>query len=121
MLVKSTRFGRGVFASVRYKKADVIETCPVIVLNKMERLRIDGTKLFNYYFSWGKKDDQAAIALGFGSLYNHSYAPNAKYVKKLNKNEIHFIALKTIEVGDEILVNYNGDPENNEQLWFNVE
>lgn len=120
MEVKTTKYGRGVFATIQYIQDDVIEVCPVIVLGKEERSKIDGTKLFDYYFSWGAEEDEAAIALGFGSLYNHSYTPNAKYLKKYNRNEIHIVALKTIKVGEEILVNYNGDPKSIEPLWFEV-
>lgn len=120
MEVNITKYGRGVFATTQYKQDDVIEVCPVIVLSKDERSKIDDTKLFDYYFSWGTRDDQAAIALGFGSLYNHSYTPNAKYVKKFDSNEVHFVALKIIKIGEEILVNYNGNPKSIEPLWFEV-
>ncbi len=120
MKVNATKYGRGNFSTCQYEAGDLIEVCPVILLSKDERSKIDGTKLFDYYFSWGDKDDKAAIALGLGSLYNHSYTPNAKYIKKYNKNEIHIVALKTIKVGEEILVNYNGDPKSIEPLWFEV-
>ena len=35
-----------------------------------ERPLLDETNLYNYYFTW--QDQAAAIALGYGSLYNHS-------------------------------------------------
>ena len=120
MKVKATKFGRGIFSTRRYSAGDAIETCQLIILDKNDRLKIDDTKLYDYYFSWGSSDDQAAIALGNGSLYNHSYRPNAKYIKKYDLNEIHFIAIQNINVGDEILVNYNGDPADKSPLWFEV-
>ncbi len=77
------------------------------------------TELFNYYFSWGEHRRQAAIALGYGSLYNHSYDPNATYVKQIPGMTIDFIALRTIPKGTEILVNYNaGNPRDSRPLWI---
>lgn len=106
MKIKITRNkGRGVFATKQYKSGAIIEECPVLVLDKKDTKIIDDTTLYNYYFSWGEKDDSSAIALGYGSLYNHSYSPNAEYIKIIDKDE-------------EICVNYNGIPNNNSKLWF---
>lgn len=121
MEIQQTKYGRGVLATKNYSVGDVIEKSPVIILPNEDRLKIDGTILYDYYFSWGKNDDQAAIALGNGSLFNHSYSPNAKYIKQLDKNMIIFVAIKTIQRGNEILVNYNGQPESKEPLWFNAD
>ena len=121
MQIKNTKNkGRGVFATENYLPNDIIEICPVIVLNSEDRKIIDKTFLYNYYFSWGKKSDKAAIVLGFGSLYNHSYSPNAKYIKDSKKRCLQIIAIKTISNGDEVKINYNGDPTNNDPLWFEV-
>lgn len=120
MEIKATEFGRGVFATLSYKVGDLVEVSPVIVLSSCETSRIDETILYNYYYSWGSNDDQAAIALGYGSLFNHSYTPNAKYVKNQEDNTIQFIAIKQIKKGAEILINYNGDPTSKAPLWFDV-
>lgn len=58
--------------------------------------------------------------MGHGSLYNHSYRPNAKYVRKVSEGVIDFVAVRDIEVGEEITVNYNGYPGDNEPVWFDV-
>lgn len=117
---KIAKMGRGVFATKHYLPGDIIEACPVIVLSVADRKKIDQTKLYNYYFSWGTQLNKAAIALGYGSLYNHSYKPNARYIKMINKNCIQIAALQPIKPGDEIKVNYNGDPKNKNALWFPV-
>ena len=83
-----------------------------------QRSLLDTTVLYNYYFSWGAEANEAALALGFGSLYNHSYSPNAHYVKDLDRRKIDFVAIRNISAGDEITVNYNGDPESLKPLWF---
>jgi SET domain-containing protein len=121
MKIKQTKFGRGVFSTRSYSVGDLIETSPVIVLSKEDTKKIDETLLYDYYFAWGKNGDQAALALGNGSLFNHSYSPNAKYIKRDSENEINFIALKLIKKGDEILVNYNGNPYSKKPLWFNAD
>ncbi|PJE76536.1 hypothetical protein COV05_04170 [Candidatus Uhrbacteria bacterium CG10_big_fil_rev_8_21_14_0_10_48_16] len=52
------------------------------------------------------------------SLYNHSYEPNAKYDKDFVNNRIVFTSVKTVKKGEEITVNYNGDPDKKEKVWF---
>lgn len=111
--------GRGVFADKDLDKGEVIEKCPVIELNAEDRENIDNTELYNYYFSWGENNDKAAVALGFGSIYNHSFEPNADYEKDFQDSFILFKAIKDIEKGEEILVDYTqGGEESN--LWFNL-
>lgn len=111
--------GRGVFTGSPIEEGTLIEICPVIVLPSKERSIIHETSLHDYYFLWGEDQQQCAIALGNGSLYNHSYQPNAKYLLDYDHQTIDFYAIKNIEPGDEILVNYNGDPDGKGALWFN--
>ena len=85
-----------------------------------QRSSLDATVLYNYYFSWGVDGNEAALALGLGSLYNHSYSPNARYVKDFDRRKIDFVAIRNISVGEEITVNYNGDPKNLKPLWFDT-
>ncbi len=110
----------GVFATRDYQKGDTVEECRIIEISPKDRKIIDKTDLYNYYFSWGKNLDKAAIALGNGSLYNHSYKPNAKYIKDFDNNKLLFLAHTDIQNGDEIRVNYNEDPSSLIPLWFSV-
>ena len=111
--------GRGVFAAKAIKSGGIIETCPVIDLPDKDRQQLKDSELYNYYFLWGKEQNHAAIALGFGSLYNHSYDPNATYVKRIDEGLIDFIALKPIKKDEEITVNYNfGNPNDQSPLWI---
>ena len=58
--------------------------------------------LDNYYYAWkvdGKK--AAALALGMGSLYNHSYNPNAEYTQNYKTDEISFISIKDIDADED--------------------
>lgn len=103
--------GRGVFAKERIPNGTCIEKCPVVALHDpKERMHLRKTGLVNYYFLWGDKREYPAICLGWGSIYNHSFSPNARYEKVMEEGRMDFYALRDIEVGEEIVVNYNGSP-----------
>ncbi|MCO5233256.1 MAG: SET domain-containing protein [Chitinophagales bacterium] len=110
--------GRGVFASIDISKGTIIEVCPVIVCPPKDRELIDQSFLYNYYFLWEEDNLSTAIALGFGSLYNHSYQPNSIYRTYYDEQIIEFIALKDILAHTEITVNYNYEPEDKTPVWF---
>jgi SET domain-containing protein len=110
--------GRGVFARRRICKGEVIEKVPMIVLSAREfEEDLSGTSLANYCFAWGR--NQVALALGYGSIYNHSYSPNARYDDVGPQTKL-FSALRVIEPGEEITVNYNGKPRSRSAVWFEV-
>ena len=75
--------GRGVFAGSPIQNGDLIEICPVIVLKEGEMELLDKTSLYDYYFLWGDEQTLCALALGFGSLYNHFAPSNADYFNDL--------------------------------------
>ncbi|HEY3643750.1 MAG TPA: SET domain-containing protein [Gammaproteobacteria bacterium] len=112
--------GRGVFAVAAIPAGTLIESADVIPIPQAEMGAIEGCILADYYFRWGPDGREGAIALGYGSLYNHSYTPNARYVKHFERRSIDFIALRDIAVGEEIRTNYNGDPESKKLVWFEV-
>jgi SET domain-containing protein len=112
--------GRGVFARRRIGVGEVIERAPVIVVPGDQWDRVEPTVFFDYTFTWGPEGDDAAIALGNGSLYNHSYTPNARYVRRLADRTLEVVALRDIEPGEEVTFNYNGDPDDRSPLWFAV-
>lgn len=113
--------GRGVFAGRDFARGEVIERVPVIMIPGNELPKVDKTCLFDYYFKWGLEGTDAAIALGFGSLYNHSFTPNAMHHSLLTEEAYEFVALQDIKQGEEIRINYNGDPQDSSELWFEVE
>lgn len=115
--VCKTANGRGIFANSTFIAGDIIETAPVIVINTPNASEhLDKTTLGNYYFMWDEPN--IALALGYISLYNHSYSPNATYI--FGEDNISIMAIKKIEPHTEIFVNYNGDPECKDKLWFDV-
>lgn len=109
---------RGVFAKNDIRAGETVEICPVIeVKSHWHKILIRFTELRNYYFQWGNDRRCIAICLGFGSIYNHSYEPNALFEKNLFTQTITYTALSDISSDSEILVNYNGDPESKQPLW----
>jgi SET domain-containing protein len=110
--------GRGVFALRPIRKGEEIERVPVLVMGADEYARgVDQTLLAGYVFAWG--EGQIALALGYGSLYNHSYKPNAKYEDEEEQAK-RFVALRDIKAGEEVTVNYNGSPTGRAKMWFDV-
>ncbi|MBK9733977.1 MAG: SET domain-containing protein-lysine N-methyltransferase [Saprospiraceae bacterium] len=110
--------GRGVYTSIDITAGDIIEICPVICIPKSQLPIIHKTTLHDYYFLWGKDMDECAIALGFGSLYNHELHPSANFILDLENNTIDIVAIKNIASGTEITLNYNGEPGDDSPLWF---
>ncbi len=110
--------GLGVFARHEIKKDEVIEEAPLILIPEDQLSDLTKTRLLEYYFAWGHKFSEAAIGLGFASLYNHSFEPNAKYIKDVDNSVLRFVAIKDISQDEEIVVNYNGHPDDKSKLWF---
>lgn len=109
--------GRGVFSKELIRRDELIEECPVLIVPRKDYPVLKRTILHNYYFMWGKVT--CGICLGFGSLYNHSYKPNATYKKNIKNHIIRFVAIKDIQKGEEITVNYNyGNPDEKKSLWI---
>ncbi len=109
--------GRGVLTSKTIKRDTIIERCPVIVVHPEQIDYLQETALNDYYFCWGKNQKSAAITLGFGSMYNHSYTPNALYRPCLDEQIMEIVAIKTILSNEEITFNYNGSPNDKTPLW----
>lgn len=99
--------GRGVVARRHFCADETIERSPVIVIPREQVGLIRETRLGSYYYEWGHDCRQGAIALGYGSLYNHSYQPNARFVFREDEECLEFIALRDIQPGEEITINYN--------------
>ena len=110
---------RGVFAKCDIKKGKIIEICPVILVSRHDMSNLNESILVTYFFYFGKNRERLAIVLGFGSIYNHSYEPNATYKIKLRERIVEFSVLKDIKKDEEITFNYNyGNPKDKNPLWF---
>ncbi|RXT05221.1 SET domain-containing protein [Ammoniphilus sp. CFH 90114] len=112
-------FNRGVFATRDIKEGELLHEAPVIAYPNEEHIHIEKTLLADYAFEYGA--NHTAFLLGYGMLFNHSYEPNARYDINFDNHTFDFFAYRDIKAGEEILINYNGEEDNDDPLWFNEE
>lgn len=108
--------GRGVFCKKRIKAGNLIETSPLLTFPAQDFPAISHTQLRDYIFHFDKENRMTALALGFGSLYNHALYPNATYEIDHANRLIRYFALEAISDGKEICINYDGSPGS--EQWF---
>jgi hypothetical protein len=112
--------GRGVFAGRDIKKGEIIEKCPVIEVSKDNTSYLSESILASYIFFYGKKKERSLVALGYGSIYNHTEKANAKFKIREKDMTIDFVAIKDIKKDEEITFDYrNGTPKKS-PLWFEM-
>jgi hypothetical protein len=116
-IATSSIHGRGVFAARRFEPGAVIEECPVLAVTGEQAPLLDETDLSGFTFEW---EDGVAVALGFGSLYNHAWTPNARYEHDYERDLVIYRAIAAIDPDAEITVNYSGEPEGQIDLWFDT-
>jgi SET domain-containing protein len=116
LYIAETDLGRSVFSAETVSEDDIIESCPIILIPELEKNLIHESVLHDYYFVW--PNGGIVIALGYGSLYNHSSHPNAEVIFDLDEEEIVIRAIREIEPGDEIFIDY-ADGDRKHELWFN--
>lgn len=118
---KTTNKGWGIFALKDFKKGEMIESAPVLTFDTKGRKTLEKTILSHYIYPW-KSTRGAALVLGYGSIYNHSFSPNADWKQNFKTNSMVYRAIKPIKKGEEILVNYNGEPDDTSPVdWFTVQ
>lgn len=105
--------GRGVFALRRIRANTIIEDCQLIFADVPEG---QANTFLGYTFRVTRR--KIALALGNGSLYNHSYDPNAYHFYDSKTKTMCIFADRDISPGEEITINYMG--ESGEQVWFKV-
>jgi len=113
--------GRGVLAAEDIPAGTLIERAPVLIIPHKDRAAVDPSIVFTYVFMWEhetveedlyKHSGRAGIALGYVSLVNHSYTPNADFIRHIDAQFIDLVALRDIPRGEEITIDYQMT------LWF---
>ncbi|MCX7619843.1 MAG: SET domain-containing protein-lysine N-methyltransferase [Acidimicrobiales bacterium] len=107
---------RGVFAERSFRKGEMIEECPLLVISAQEADNLD--ELANYIFEC---EDDYAVPLGLGCFYNHSRTANAETVIDPDGRTLTIIAARSIRRNEEITINYNGAPDDPTPLPFEDE
>jgi hypothetical protein len=102
--------GRGVFAGRAFAQGEVVETCPVVPFEPLPDRRLP-PDIRRIVFGWGKllglKRVRPAIALGYGSLYNHSNPAGLRCEGDAINNILRLIAIRDIAADEELTINYN--------------
>ena len=118
------RGARGVYARLTIAADVVLERVPVLLIPKSQvfgdtRMSRNAARISWYVFEWNvpTKRPYVALALGYGSIYNHSFSPNAVYVC-VAPDAIEYRSLRTIQPGEEVTINYNGQPDDLTPMYF---
>ncbi len=107
--------GRGVVATEPIARGETVERSPVIPLAHADSER---PGLSDYAFAWGEDvpgsepGKECAIGLGYLGLYNHARPSNLKLSRHYADNEMSVEALRDIEAGEELTIDYDVP------LWF---
>ncbi|MBX2922914.1 MAG: SET domain-containing protein-lysine N-methyltransferase [Chitinophagaceae bacterium] len=112
--------GRGVFTGKKIAADTIVETAPVIVMKGEDRKLLDQTPLHDYIFIWGEEKNQCCMALGYISVYNHSYHSNCEYFMDFDEQVMFIKTVKAVNKGDELTINYNGNWNNQTEVWFDA-
>lgn len=103
---KSSIHGWGVFAKEDIMEGEVFEECPILTLpigkGEITPLLID----YRFNYPQGNEWEEQVLALGYGSLYNHSENANAYWVSDLENRTFKFISNREIKKDEEIFVWY---------------
>lgn len=93
-----------------FKAGRTILRCEVIVLNQKDTKIVDQTILGSYIYDLGR--GKSAIALGFGSLFNHNVNANVDYEIEIRNNRImiKYTANRSILPGEQLFINYGYNP-----------
>jgi hypothetical protein len=105
--------GWGVFTTSPVYRGEIIEECPLLEVPD-QVCQIYPEAFIDYAYGYPIKNPQLQVlSLGFGCIYNHSDTPNAKWQHHpLDSKIFQFIAIKDINLGEEVCV-YYGD----EKYW----
>lgn len=103
--------GRGVYSDCEIKAGEFVCECELLVLSETDTALLSRTDLKYYTYAFTNLQD--CLALGVGSLFNHSEDPNIKF--ELSKHNasgrpvLIFIALKDIKPGEQLCIDYRAD------------
>jgi len=119
-IIRTEEKGRGIITRERIPADTIIEVSPVIVMTSEARTHLDKTLLHDYIFEWGPDKTNCCVALGYISLYNHNYESNCEYFMDYEDETIMIKTIRTIAAGEELTINYNGDWNDRQKLWFDA-
>ncbi|KAI0264013.1 cytidine deaminase-like protein [Gloeopeniophorella convolvens] len=99
--------GRRVYASRAIPGQTLLEISPVLLFS-VEEYEAHGrhTVLDHYTLKW--RDGRMALALGLGSLFNHSDAPNVTYTIDASTESVRYTTTRAVEPNEELCIHHPG-------------
>lgn len=110
--------GRGVFTRKPVAKGEVIEECPVLLIEIESLSQFNDLKMGYYVFKLKDEPNKAALLLGYGSLYNHACPANAETYYNIEKMTFEIVAVRAIRKEEEVTINYSGNFDNEKEFDF---
>ncbi|KAJ3788392.1 cytidine deaminase-like protein [Lentinula aff. detonsa] len=103
--------GKGVYASQKIQRNTVIEISPVLFVGIAEYEQHGNFDALDHHtYKW--KDGRMAVALGLGSLFNHSNTPNVSYTMDPQTDSIRYETARDIYPDEELCIFYD------HKVWF---
>jgi len=113
--------GRGVFCTRPLPEGFLVEEAPVVVMSEKDLRLINDTALFNYIFEWNAGGQKGCcMALGYVPVYNHASPSNCEYEMDYAAETIRVYTVRAIAAGEELTINYTGDFDSKEKVWFEL-
>ncbi len=107
------QLGRGVFATTNIQAGELVERCPIVILEHRYKYHHD-PQIHRYLYTQRKCDCTDCkrhgplmyMVLGYGMMYNHQKSPNTRWHFYHKQKYADVIASKFIKTGEEIFVSY---------------
>lgn len=116
-IAKSKVHGWGVFTREPLKQFDVVQESPFVTFPAEEEAP-DADILYRYFHGTDEIEGlmyDTIIGFGFASLYNHNVdEENVAYIVDVPNRVMRHYAIRDIEAGSELFLNYGDD---NEDDW----
>lgn len=96
--------GWGAFCTKKIPAKAIFSISPLLVLSGREARVMSESSLEAYWYQFGTKG--RALALGLGSIMNHSDQPNSSYHFSKKNKTLSFFALRDIPAHEELTHDY---------------
>ncbi len=120
-LLQTPDRGWGVFTRDALPPGLVVEEAVVVPMTAADRAHLDQTRLHDYIFEWNPDGTPGCcMALGWLSLFNHSYTANCEYAMDYEAGTMRIETVRPVPAGAELFINYNGDWDDAAPVWFDA-
>lgn len=103
--------GRGVFcAAGSIPQNTLVEVSPILLFTSDEYEQHGKFTIADHYtYRW---QGGYALALGLGSMFNHSSKPNVGFIRDFKNGVIRYVTLREVKQDEELCISYGSN------LWF---